>query len=50
VTVLANAPPAVTLTAPATGSTINVGNSVTIKANASDPDDQIDTVKFLVNG
>ena len=50
VTVLANTPPAVTLTAPATGSTINVGNSVTIKANASDPDDQIDTVKFLVNG
>jgi Tol biopolymer transport system component len=50
VTVLANAPPAVTLTAPATGSTINVGNSVTIKANASDLDDQIDTVKFLVNG
>lgn len=50
VTVLANAPPVVSLTAPSSGSTINVGSAVTIKATATDPDDLIDNVKFLVNG
>ena len=49
-TILGNAPPSVSVTAPTTGSTINVGSAVTIKASATDPDDLIDTVKFLVNG
>jgi hypothetical protein len=49
-TVLANAPPVVSLTAPTSGSTINLGSGVTIKASATDPDDLIDNVKFLVNG
>ncbi len=49
-TVLPNNPPTVSLTAPTTGSSINVGSTVTIKATASDPDDLIDRVKFLVNG
>jgi hypothetical protein len=47
---LPNTPPAVSITAPTTGSTINVGTAVSIKASATDADDQIDTVRFLVNG
>jgi hypothetical protein len=50
VTVLPNTPPVVALTSPSSGSTVNVGSIVTIKAAASDAEDLIDTVKFLVNG
>jgi len=50
VTVLANAAPSVVITAPNTGSTVNVGSAVSIRATATDPDDQVDTVRFLVNG
>ena len=50
VTVLPNTPPVVALTSPSSGSTVNVGSIVTIKAAASDAEDSIDTVKFLVNG
>ena len=50
VSVLPNTPPVVALTAPTSGSTVNVGSVVTIKAAASDAEDSIDTVKFLVNG
>jgi len=50
VTILANQAPSVAITAPSTGSTINVGTGVTIKATATDPDDSIDSVRFLVNG
>lgn len=49
-TVLPNSPPIVSLTSPTTGSSLTVGSAVTIKASASDPDDLIDSVKFLVNG
>ncbi len=49
-TVLPNNPPVVALTAPSTGSTLTVGSSVTIKATATDADDLIDSVRFLVNG
>jgi len=49
-TVLPNLPPAVAITSPSTGTTSTVGTTVSIKATATDPDDQIDSVKFLVNG
>jgi len=38
------------ITSPSTGSTIIVRSAVTLKAAATDPDDLIDNVKFLVNG
>ena len=50
VTVLPNQPPSVAITSPSTGSTVTVGAGVTIKATATDPDDAVDTVQFLING
>jgi len=50
ITVLPNSPPIVSITAPTSGSSINVGTSVTLRAAATDAEDLIDTVKFFVNG
>lgn len=50
VTVLPNQSPSISITSPTTGSSVTVGTSVTIKATASDPDDAVDTVQFLLNG
>lgn len=50
VTVLPNTAPVVSISAPSTGSTITVGAATSIKAVATDSDDQIDSVRFLVNG
>lgn len=45
-----NTKPVVTITSPVNGSTINVGDVVTIKANATDSDGSIDRVNFRVDG
>ena len=45
-----NQAPAVSLTAPATGSMFRVGNAVTVTANAVDPDGSIARVDFLADG
>lgn len=50
VTVLPNEAPTVAMTSPSSGTTTLVGNQLTLRASASDPDDQIDKVTFLVNG
>lgn len=46
----ANKPPLVAVQAPAAGTTVYVGDKVTLVAAASDPDDRVDAVEFLVNG
>ncbi|HEX5071491.1 MAG TPA: Ig-like domain-containing protein [Vicinamibacterales bacterium] len=50
VTMLANAPPAVSLTAPAENSSFTSPASVTIDATASDPDGGVQQVAFYANG
>ena len=50
ITVRPNRPPSVTIISPSNGASVTVGSGVTIRASATDPDDLIDTVKFLVNG
>lgn len=45
-----NTCPTVSITAPANGATFFVGDSVTINANATDPDGTITSVEFFVNG
>jgi regulation of enolase protein 1 (concanavalin A-like superfamily) len=50
VSVAANAAPVVSLTAPATGQIFMQGKAVTMTATASDPDDLVARVDFLVNG
>ena len=46
ITVIANAPPSVSLTAPAAGSTFAVPATITLSANASDSDGSIARVEF----
>jgi hypothetical protein len=46
----ANQPPAVDLTAPETGALLNVPTSVSMAANASDPDGTVVKVEFLADG
>lgn len=43
-------PPTVSVTAPAAGSSVSVGNPTSITANASDPDGNIVSVQFFANG
>jgi hypothetical protein len=50
VTVSASAPPTVSITNPATGSSYTVGTPLTVAANAADPDGSIAEVRFFVNG
>ncbi len=45
-----NQPPTVALTAPSNGATFTAPASVTMTANASDPDGSVARVEFLVNG
>ncbi len=47
---VANIAPSVSMTAPATGATITLGDTVTLSATASDSDGTIDHVDFLANG
>ncbi len=49
-TVGGNIGPAVSITTPSVGSTVQVNNPVTITANASDADGIISSVQFLANG
>ena len=44
-----NAPPAVTITAPASGTTVTAPATVTIAASASDPENRMASVDFYVN-
>jgi hypothetical protein len=50
VTVNGNAPPAVSLTSPASGATITLGQGFTVSANASDGDGSVTDVEFFANG
>ena len=50
ISVAANAPPVVSLSAPLTGQTFTEGAPVAISATASDPDDLVARVDFSVNG
>jgi Tol biopolymer transport system component len=50
VTVIANLPPIVALIAPANGGVLRVGNGVTLRASASDPDGTVSQVQFVANG
>jgi regulation of enolase protein 1 (concanavalin A-like superfamily) len=50
VSVSANAAPVVSLTSPATAQIVTQGQVVTMSATASDPDDLVARVEFLVNG
>lgn len=43
---VANEPPTVSITAPAAGSTVTVGQNVTVSATASDPDGTVTQVEF----
>ena len=45
-----NLPPVVALTSPAPGANFNVGQTVPLAANASDPDGTIQSVAFYANG
>ncbi|WMJ67773.1 glycosyl hydrolase family 18 protein [Stenotrophomonas sp. 24(2023)] len=45
-----NQPPVVTLTSPANGATFSAGSTVTVSANASDPDGSVSKVEFFRNG
>ncbi len=49
-TVVANQPPTVAITAPVTGRTVNVSSSVSITATASDVDGVVASVQFFANG
>jgi regulation of enolase protein 1 (concanavalin A-like superfamily) len=50
ISVAANAPPVVSLTAPGFGQTFQKGKPVAMTATASDPDDLVARVDFRVNG
>jgi len=50
ITVAANIPPSVSITAPTTGSAFTAPQVVTITANANDPDGTVTQVEFFVNG
>ncbi|HZI81898.1 MAG TPA: Ig-like domain-containing protein [Vicinamibacterales bacterium] len=50
VSVAANVPPVVSLTSPKGGQSFTVGTSIPLTAIASDPDDLVARVDFLVNG
>ncbi len=50
VTITANAPPVVSLTAPVRGSAYFAPATITLAASATDPDGAIDKVEFLANG
>ena len=50
ITVLPNNTPTVTISSPASGTTITSGKSVTLTAAASDSDGTVDRVQFFVNG
>lgn len=49
VTILANLPPSIALTAPANGSVVRVGTTTNLIATATDSDGTIASVQFLVN-
>ncbi|TQV84949.1 Ig-like domain-containing protein [Aliikangiella coralliicola] len=44
-----NVPPTITLTSPSNGSQFNVGDSVTVSANASDSDGSVESVSFYID-
>src|SRR5262249_13630658 len=48
--VVPNAPPTVSITAPASGTTLPSPPAITVSANASDTDGPISAVSFLANG
>ncbi len=50
VTVQSNLAPSVSITSPATGSTVRVNSAATITVDATDPDGSIANVQFYVNG
>ena len=50
VTLTGNQPPTATLTAPAAGATFSAGQTITLMANASDPDGTVSKVDFRANG
>lgn len=50
ISVAANVPPVVSLTGPVNGQTFVAGTGIALSANASDPDDVVTQVDFLVNG
>lgn len=50
ITVLANQPPTVALSSPSSGGTYKFGSTITINATAADPDGNIQSVQFFVNG
>ena len=50
VAVAANDPPVVSLTSPKGGQSFTAGTSIPLTANASDPDDLVARVDFVVNG
>ena len=50
VPITGNQPPTATLTAPAAGSTFWIGQTVTLAANASDPDGSVAKVDFFASG
>jgi hypothetical protein len=50
VTVQANQPPVVALTAPGNGAAVRIGAAITISANAADADGTVASVQFFANG
>lgn len=50
ITAASNQPPTVSLTAPTAGSVHTIGQTVTVKATASDPENSLNRVEFLENG
>ncbi|HTZ19755.1 MAG TPA: Ig-like domain-containing protein [Opitutaceae bacterium] len=50
ITVIANLPPIVALTAPLNGGVLRVSSGVTLRASASDPDGTVSQVQFVANG
>jgi hypothetical protein len=50
ISVAANVPPVVSLTGPVSGQTFVAGTAIALAANASDADDVVTQVDFLVNG
>lgn len=45
-----NASPSISISAPLNGEVFNVATPITLKANASDPDGNLDRVNFKING
>ncbi len=50
ITIVANQPPTVSVSAPSTGATYKLGTTINLTASAADPDGTIANVKFFVNG